>query len=92
MSTNIRYRPMKFGVTRGVLREGADGVRYLRAEVPLEGYAKRMTDRLVHWAETAPDRVFMARRGASSRSRPTPSCRTRTPTCTRPGGSSRTRG
>ncbi|MDB5861471.1 MAG: feruloyl-CoA synthase [Ramlibacter sp.] len=58
-----RYRPLGFGVTRAVLREGANGVRYVRAEVPLDtGYAPRMTDRLVHWAETDPDRVFMARR------------------------------
>jgi feruloyl-CoA synthase len=63
MSTsNVRYRPMRFGVTRGVLRESAGGVRYLRAEQPLEPHARRMTDRLLHWAETAPDRVFMARR------------------------------
>lgn len=58
----VRYRPMRFGVTRGVLREGAGGVRYLRAEQPLEGYARRMTDRFLHWVETTPDRTFMARR------------------------------
>src|SRR4029453_17494065 len=57
-----KYRPMKFGVTRAVLREGAAGTRYLRAEQPLEPYAHRMTDRLVHWARTSPDRIFMARR------------------------------
>jgi feruloyl-CoA synthase len=57
-----KYRPLKFGVTRAVLREGAPGVRYLRAEQPLAGYAQRMTDRLVHWAQTAPERTFMARR------------------------------
>ncbi|MDE2605575.1 MAG: feruloyl-CoA synthase [Burkholderiales bacterium] len=61
-SADVRYRPMRFGVTRGVLREGEAGVRYLRAEQPLEVHAERMTDRLLHWARTAPDRVFMARR------------------------------
>lgn len=61
-----RYRPMRFGVTRGVLREGAGGVRYLRAEQPLEGYARRMTDRLVHWAQTVPERIFMARRARNA--------------------------
>ncbi|MBC5785687.1 feruloyl-CoA synthase [Ramlibacter sp. USB13] len=61
-SGDIRYRPLKFGVTRGVLQGQAGGTQYLRAEPPLEPYANRMTDRLVHWAETAPDRVFMARR------------------------------
>jgi feruloyl-CoA synthase len=35
----------------------------VRAEVPLDtSYARRMTDRLVHWASTDPDRVFIARR------------------------------
>ncbi|MDB5912250.1 MAG: long-chain-fatty-acid--CoA ligase-like protein, partial [Ramlibacter sp.] len=57
-----RYRPLGFGVTRAILRDGANGIRYLRAEPDLQGHAQRMTDRLVHWAETTPDRVFMARR------------------------------
>jgi feruloyl-CoA synthase len=57
-----RYRPMKFGITRVVLRDGTDGVQYLRADQPLAPYAQRLTDRLVHWAHTAPDRTFMARR------------------------------
>jgi len=65
-SAGVRYRPMRFGVTRGELREGAGGARYLRAEQPLEDHARRMTDRLVHWAETAPDRVFMARRARNA--------------------------
>ncbi len=57
-----KYRPMGFGVTRAILRAGADGVTYLRGEGELQPYATRMTDRLVHWAETQPQRVFMARR------------------------------
>jgi feruloyl-CoA synthase len=57
-----KYRPLTFGVTRAVLRDGAPGVRYLRAEQPLQSHAQRMTDRLVHWAETAPERTFIARR------------------------------
>jgi len=61
-ATTPRYRAMKFGVTRAVLREGTDGTVYVRADQALEGYAFRMTDRLVHWAETAPDRTFIARR------------------------------
>jgi feruloyl-CoA synthase len=61
-SAHACYRPLRFGVTRAVLREGANGVRYLRAEQPLEDHARRMTDRLVHWAGKQPDRIFMARR------------------------------
>ncbi|RYY89276.1 MAG: feruloyl-CoA synthase, partial [Comamonadaceae bacterium] len=61
-ATGVRYRPLRFGVTRGVLRDGADGIRYLRAEQPLDSHASRMTDRFLHWVETTPDRTFMARR------------------------------
>lgn len=57
-----KYRPLTFGVTRVTLRDGANGVRYLRADQPLQEHAVRMTDRLVHWAKAAPDRTFMARR------------------------------
>jgi len=57
-----RYRPLEFPVKRVVMREGASGVRYMQAEQPLREYAPRLTDRLLHWARTAPDRTFMARR------------------------------
>ena len=57
-----QYRPLHFGVTRAVLNEGQGGVRYLKAEQPLEPCAQRLTDRLLHWAQTAPDRTFMAQR------------------------------
>ena len=57
-----RYRPLRFGVTRAVLRDGADGIVYVKADQDLQPHARRMTDRLVHWAEVAPDRTFMARR------------------------------
>ena len=60
--TTIRYRPLAFGVTRAVLREGAPGTQYLRAETELGPYRDRMTDRLAHWAEAAPERTFIARR------------------------------
>jgi len=57
-----RYRPVTFGVRRVSVREGAAGVRYLEATEPLKDYAERITDRLMHWAQVAPDRSFMARR------------------------------
>jgi feruloyl-CoA synthase len=60
--TAIRYRPLAFGVTRAVLREGAPDTQYLRAETELGPYRDRMTDRLAHWAEAAPERTFIARR------------------------------
>src|SRR5215207_7648628 len=57
-----KFRPMAFGVTRVVLRDGAPGVRYLRADQALQAYPTRLTDRLQHWAQTVPGRSFMARR------------------------------
>jgi feruloyl-CoA synthase len=57
-----RYRPLKFPVTRVLMREGVGGVRYMKAEHPLGEPARRLTDRLVHWAHAAPDRTFVARR------------------------------
>ena len=57
-----RYRALRFGVTRVALRHGADGAQYLLADQDLQPYAHRMTDRLLHWAEAAPDRTWMARR------------------------------
>jgi feruloyl-CoA synthase len=61
-TTTPRYRPVSFGVTRVSVRDGAAGVRYVQAELPLGAYARRLSDFLVHWAETEPDRTFMARR------------------------------
>ncbi|MFN4360034.1 MAG: feruloyl-CoA synthase [Hylemonella sp.] len=60
--TSPRYRPVPFGVTRVTVREGAPGTRYVQAELPLGAYARRLSDFLVHWAETEPERSFMARR------------------------------
>ena len=39
---------------------------YLNSPHRLDPYADRLTDRLVYWAETAPDRVFMAERDGDS--------------------------
>ena len=63
-NTPARYRPMNFGVTHVTLRDGAPGVRYLQADLALGAYARRITDFLVHWAETTPEHSFLARREA----------------------------
>jgi feruloyl-CoA synthase len=39
-----------------------DGTIYLRPTTQLGDYPPRITDRLHHWADVAPDRVFMAER------------------------------
>ncbi len=60
--TAPKFRPLTFGVTRVVLRDGVPGTHYLQADQPLQAYPERITDRLQHWATTAPNRSFMARR------------------------------
>ena len=57
-----KFRPLKFGVTRVNMREGTSGVRYMLADQPLEDFATRMTDRLVHWATSKPDVTMLAKR------------------------------
>ena len=60
--TAPRFRPLEFGVTRVHLRDGVPGTHYLMAEQPLVGHPERITDRLRHWAQVAPDRTLFARR------------------------------
>ena len=60
--TVAKYRPLTFGVTRAVLRDGETGVHYLRADNALPPYPERLTDRLVHWAKELPDQTLFARR------------------------------
>src|SRR6185436_5872842 len=43
----------------------ADGTIYLKSGRTLPPYPDKLTDRLVHWATAAPDRVFMAEREAN---------------------------
>jgi len=61
--TKAKFRPLKFGVTRVEIRDGANsGTHYLKAEQALQDYPERMTDRLRHWAEQTPERTLFARR------------------------------
>lgn len=60
--TSPRFRPLQFGVTRVSLKNGAPGTQYLKAEQALQPYPDRLSDRLQHWAQTQPDKTFMARR------------------------------
>ncbi|HOZ66108.1 MAG TPA: feruloyl-CoA synthase [Burkholderiaceae bacterium] len=57
-----KFRPLTFGVTRVSVKDGASGVHYVSAEQTLQAFPDRITDRLQHWAQTCPDRTFMARR------------------------------
>ncbi|WP_310625839.1 feruloyl-CoA synthase [Limnohabitans sp.] len=61
-ATATKFRPLKFGVTRVSLRDGTSGTHYLKADQALQAFPQRLSDRLRHWAEHAPQRSFMARR------------------------------
>ena len=59
--TTPKFRAFTFGVNRAAVRE-TNGATYLNADQALSPYAHRMTDRLIHWANAAPQRVLYARR------------------------------
>jgi feruloyl-CoA synthase len=58
-------RPISFGDPTVSVDRVTDGTIYLRPNRALTEYPARLTDSLHHWAEFAPDRVFMAEREAS---------------------------
>jgi feruloyl-CoA synthase len=62
--THASYRDFRFGVTRARTDE-RHGCTYLSAEQVLQAFPERLTDRLKHWADTAPERTWMARRAQS---------------------------
>ena len=61
MAVQARYRPVHIARAAVEVRETPDAV-YVRASAPLQPYAARTTDRLLHWAETTPERSYMARK------------------------------
>jgi feruloyl-CoA synthase len=58
-------RPISFGQTSVTIDRRDDGTIYLRPNITLGAYPVRITDRLHHWVDTAPDRIFMAERDGS---------------------------
>ena len=59
---STKFRPLKFGVTRVSLRDGPHGTHYLKADQALQDFPDRLSDRLRHWAQAAPERTLFARR------------------------------
>jgi feruloyl-CoA synthase len=57
-----KYRAMRYGITSVQVNTHDNGVQYVLADVPLEPYPRRMTDKLLHWAHKAPNRTYVARR------------------------------
>ena len=59
------YRPVKLADVKTVMERRADGSILLKSSAPLDEYPRTVTERLLHWAEVAPERVFLAQRDAS---------------------------
>ena len=58
-----RYRAAKVGGCLAAdIEQRSDGSWYLRSKEPLGPYPKRLTDRLDHFADTTPERTFVAQR------------------------------
>jgi feruloyl-CoA synthase len=58
-------RSVALGPCDTVLSRIEDGSILLRSPHPLGDYPANLTDRLADWAQTAPDRVFLAKRDAA---------------------------
>jgi len=57
-------RPVKLGPADVLVERRNDGAILLRSPHALPPHPRKLTERLVHWAEAAPDRLFLARREA----------------------------
>jgi len=62
---SARYREARVGgCLSAEVRTRADGSVLLRSTEALEAYPRHLGERLAHWADAAPARSFVARRGA----------------------------
>jgi feruloyl-CoA synthase len=57
--------PLSFGPPGVVVEKRGDGAMLIRAEAALGFYPRAVTDWLAHWAETTPERVYLAQRTSS---------------------------
>jgi feruloyl-CoA synthase len=55
-------RAVTLGPADVVVERRGDGAILMRSPHPLPAYPRMLTERLVHWAKVAPDRIFLAQR------------------------------
>src|ERR1700761_7422931 len=55
-------RPVRLGPASVDIERRTDGAMVLRSPRPLEPYPEKLTERLAHWANVAPERIFLAQR------------------------------
>lgn len=59
---NAPFRSVRFGPRATEMSQRDDGAILLRSRFELRPYPRKLTERLIHWAEKAPQRVFVAQR------------------------------
>ncbi len=55
-------RPVHLGRPEVLIERRADGAILMRSPRPLGPYPNNLTERLAHWADIAPERIFLAQR------------------------------
>jgi feruloyl-CoA synthase len=59
----MRYRHLPLGGSlSATFTPRADGTTLVMSDEPLREYPQRLTDRLIHWAQVAPERTLVAKR------------------------------
>jgi len=62
MATPPRYRHVNMGKLAVQRRQSANGDVLVHTPVPLGDYPVRLTDKLLYWAQHAPERTYIAQR------------------------------
>jgi feruloyl-CoA synthase len=65
LQSRAPLRSVKLGPADVVVERRSDGAIVMRSPHPLPALPRNLTQRLVHWAHAAPDRVFLAQRDAA---------------------------
>ncbi|MCK9907613.1 feruloyl-CoA synthase [Microbacteriaceae bacterium K1510] len=65
--TAAPLRAVRLGAPDAVVERRSDGTLYVRAGQPLAAYHDKISLPLEHWAQAAPDRVFLAQRDSDDR-------------------------
>jgi len=58
-------RPVKLGPPDVVVERRSDGAILMRSPHPLPPFPRTLTERLLHWAQTRPNDIFLAQRNAA---------------------------
>jgi feruloyl-CoA synthase len=58
-------RPVRLGPRDVIVERRPDGIIHLRSPHVLPPYPEKLSERLEYWAETAPERTFLAQREAT---------------------------